>query len=145
MIFEHDKQWIEETNKRCVRRTIITGIITVILVVAAIITQNTFLYILAGISLILFVPELFVGPKRKLYQEAHSVEVTDQGLVIRNLNHEPICLKWENLQLKSKTEKNNKIESITLMENTGIGKVELDGLTEMSNLDSILNEKLNGL
>ena len=145
MIFAYSKEWIEETNKRCIRRTIIEGIITVLLIVASVITGNTYLYILAGISVVLFVPDLYVLPKRKLYREAHSVEVTDAGLVLRNYNHQPICVKWKNLQVNSIAKKNDKLESITMMENSGIGKIELEGLENMDKLEKLINEKISDL
>lgn len=144
-MFTHNKKWIEEVNMRVLRRTITEGILSVILIVSAVITENALVYIGAGIIIVLFVSDLYFAPKRKEHIDAHSVEVTDNGLIIRNLNHNPICLNWKNIEIHSRLISKNKLESITLKDNSGIGKVVLEGLENIDSLDSMIKEKISDL
>jgi len=146
MIFTLDKKWIEEANKRRVRRTIIEGILSATLIVSAVITGNTIVCILAAIVVVIFALDVYVSPKKgKQHSDAYSVEVTDIGLVIRIFNHQPICLKWNNVEIHSRLKIKDKLESITLLDKSGIGKVVLQGLENIERLDSLIKEKISDL
>ena len=145
MIFKCDEKWVKNCDKRIFRNNIIETILSIVLIISAVITNNTIIYIIAAIIILLLISGHYFSPKRKFFLDAYSVEVSENGLIFRSLNHSPIYLNWSDLGIDSKKKRDGIIESITLNYQEGAGNIELVGLENMEILNSMINEKIGDL
>jgi len=143
-IYKYDKEWIEKAKLRVLRRIIIEALLSIAFIVSAVLNGSMFFYIAATIFIVLLVSDLYYLPKTKRLQDSHSIEVSDHGLIVRYLNIKPITLKWKNIDIHSKSQHEGELRSLTLIDSSGIGKVELKGLENMKALESIIRERGSG-
>lgn len=142
-IFKYDKEWIDKTEVRALRRMIIETMLSIVFIASAVLNDSIFLYTVATIFVVLLVSDLYYLPKTKRLQDSHSIEVSDHGLIVRYLNIKPITLKWKNIDIHSKSQHEGELSSLTLIDNSGIGKVELKGIENMKTLENIIRERIN--